>query len=471
MKLRKEEFQRTEEQSALELFKQGIRSKETLDKYTRTLKHIVCNILEEFLEGDFEHRVVQFVKFTKEKPEYTRDLLLNISKILKQRTELPKDHLDYLNPVSIDNYFKPIKKLFDMNDIAFSMKRIYSTFPEIDNVPEGRGWTRDEIRKMLNFSSGAIDRAIILVAASSGIRAGAFSDLIWEDVIPVYSTGSKLSINPTESEKPKLVCAMLRIYRGTSEQYPAFITPEAYNALQDFKEEWKIQVGWKPKDDEYVFIKEGYLPRKASTASVKKRVERMAKKAGLRPPLPKGKKRYDAPIMNAFRRFWNKTCKETLSRDSPLASFIKKEFMMGHRGMFKLDRNYFKTQVLELAEEYLHSIPSLTISSEFRLKAENFRLRKEKGEIEITKNEIIQLKEEIKRIKLRSEISEAIKQGMLEWSEKNPDRVHPLQIAKADFGTSKSLDKIVEHYLTEHNGNIIGLKESFAKGKYTITDD
>ena len=225
MKLKKDDFQRTEEQSPLVLFKQGIRSKETLDKYTRTLKHIVCNILEEFLDGDFEHRVMQFVKFTKEKPEYTRDLLLNISKILKQRTELPKDHLEYLNPVSIDNYFKPIKKLFDMNDIAFSMKRIYSTFPEIDNVPDGRGWTREEIRKMLNFANGAIDRAIILVAASSGIRAGAFSDFIWEDIIPVYSTGTKLSINPIENDNSKLVCAMLRVYRGTGEQYPAFITP------------------------------------------------------------------------------------------------------------------------------------------------------------------------------------------------------------------------------------------------------
>ena len=63
--------------------------------------------------------------------------------------------------------------------------------------------------------------------------------------------------------------------------------------------------------------------------------------------------------MNGFRRFWNKTCKESLSRDSPLGSLIKKEFMMGHTGLIKLDRNYFKTHTLELAEEYLNAVQIL----------------------------------------------------------------------------------------------------------------
>ena len=144
---------------------------------------------------------------------------------------------------------------------------------------------------------------------------------------------------------------------------------------------------------------------------------------------------------------------------------------MGHRGIFKLDRNYFKTQVLELAEEYLHAVPALTISSEFRLKAENHRLRKEKDEIENTKNEILQLKEEIKKIKLRSDVAEIMKQAIAEWSEKNSDKINPLQIAKADFRTAKGLNEMVEHFLTEHNGDITGLKESIKNWKFTITDD
>ena len=57
-------------------------------------------------------------------------------------------------------------------------------------------------------------------------------------------------------------------------------------------------------------------------------------------------------MMNGFRRFFNKACKESLSNESPLAALIKKEYMMGHAGLVKLDRNYFKTHVLELAAEY-----------------------------------------------------------------------------------------------------------------------
>ena len=59
------------------------------------------------LKGIFEARVDQFVKLAKEDPDWTRDLLLNLSMKLKERTVLSKEDSDYLNPSSIDNYFKP----------------------------------------------------------------------------------------------------------------------------------------------------------------------------------------------------------------------------------------------------------------------------------------------------------------------------------------------------------------------------
>ncbi len=140
----------------------------------------------------------------------------------------------------------------------------------------------------------------------------------------------------------------------------------------------------------------------ASPESLKKRVERVLERSGIKKPLPAGQKRYEVPAMNGFRRFWNKACKESISNDSPLASLIKKEFMMGHSGLISLDRNYFKTHIYELAEEYLNAIPNLTISNEQRLKADNYRLRKEKSRIEMehTKREklerdFLQFKEEM----------------------------------------------------------------------------
>jgi hypothetical protein len=52
MKITREEFQRIGEESPLELFHQGIKAKETREKYTRTLRHVLCKIFEDILEGD-----------------------------------------------------------------------------------------------------------------------------------------------------------------------------------------------------------------------------------------------------------------------------------------------------------------------------------------------------------------------------------------------------------------------------------
>ena len=37
-------------------------------------------------------------------------------------------------------------------------KRIYATYPERDNVPESRGWSREEISMMLRYAHGPLDR-------------------------------------------------------------------------------------------------------------------------------------------------------------------------------------------------------------------------------------------------------------------------------------------------------------------------
>src|SRR5437867_429402 len=175
----------------MERFSQGIKSPITKEKYARTLRRIVCDILEDILTGDFEQRVTEFVKKSKKDQEWAMTIILSISKKLRERTELLKTDKEYLNPKSFDTYFKPIKKLFDMNDVPIVWKRIYSTFPEQDNNSSGRAYTRQEIQKMLGFINGPIDRALILVAASSAIRAGGFN-LTWDDIKPVYSIENKL---------------------------------------------------------------------------------------------------------------------------------------------------------------------------------------------------------------------------------------------------------------------------------------
>ena len=75
-----------------------------------------------------------------------------------------------------------------MNGVAIPWNLLYCTFPEDDNLLDTRGWDRNEIKEMLKFASGTMDRAIILIASSSGIRQGGF-DFKWGDVTPIYKIG------------------------------------------------------------------------------------------------------------------------------------------------------------------------------------------------------------------------------------------------------------------------------------------
>ena len=267
MKITLAEFERTGGAPPLEMFTQGIKAEETREKYTRTLRRVLCNVFEEILEGTFEERAAQLVRHGREHPDWVRDLLLNLSKKLRARTELARSDPDYFNPSSIANYFKPIKKLLDMNDVAMPWARIYATFPEQDNVPDSRGWTRAEISRMLRFAAGTTDRALVLLAASSGIRMGGF-DLDWGDMKPVYRDGDKLSFEGTGEP----VCAMLSIYRGTSSQYPAFVTPEACRALADHRESWARETGRQPEPSDPMFKKHGPLARRATQDNTEIRV-------------------------------------------------------------------------------------------------------------------------------------------------------------------------------------------------------
>jgi len=382
LKLTREEIEVFSE-DPIELFYSGIKSPITKAKYTEILRRVLCEILEDVLKGSFEQRAKQLVMDSKEKPEWATTILLAIAKKLKERTALVSTDKNYLNPNSVPNYFKPIRKIFDMNAVPVAWPRIYAAFPESNNNTEGRGYTRQEIQKMLNFAKGAMDRAIILVAASSGMREGGLV-LQWKDLRPVYKVGERLTFEITESETntASIVCTVITIYRKSNEVNYAFITPEAYHALLDYKMTWFEETGRQPKDDDPIFKNAGPFIAPLTGAGIKARMYRVAKSSGVWISPKGGQRRSEIPIMNGFRRFFNKTNKESISKDSSIGALIKKEYMMSHTGLVKLDRNYFQTHIMELVEEYLDAVPNLTISDVERTKAENQRLRKEKSALE-----------------------------------------------------------------------------------------
>ena len=64
MKITLAEFERVGKAPPLEMFSQGIKAEETREKYTRTLRRVLCCVFEEILEGTFEERAEQLVRLS-----------------------------------------------------------------------------------------------------------------------------------------------------------------------------------------------------------------------------------------------------------------------------------------------------------------------------------------------------------------------------------------------------------------------
>lgn len=154
----------------LELFYNGIKSKETKEGYRKTLREFL-NSVEDF-DGTFEEKAKQFADFARKEPEKLKQLLKNYAIYQKQRSEKPVDSHEYLSPSTIPNKFKGIKKFLKMNEIPIEWANIEAMFPEITNLHQTRGYITEEIRHILDYATDVTTDFLILAESSSGMRIG-----------------------------------------------------------------------------------------------------------------------------------------------------------------------------------------------------------------------------------------------------------------------------------------------------------
>lgn len=368
------------QENALELYYSGIKTTQTRQIMTRNLKKFLVDACAELLEGTLEQRAQQFVGLARDDQQKVTQIILAYVARLRERTLLEKAELGYLNPSSLPNKIKPIKKLLEMNDLGLGWKRIYSTYPELDNTNQGRGYTREEIKKLLEYSDSIDTDFIILGSSSGGLRVGAWEDLTWGDVFPVYEINSEYKIELNQNESGKIVCAGMKVYGGTSEEYVALISIEAWEKLQEYKKIWISKIKKEPKDSEPLILERFTKPKAITTIAVKSRIESLLVQSGMRAPLTEGKRRHIIPATHGFRRFWNKIMMNSQRKRGTLSALVIKERLMGHGGIVKTDKNYFWTDVLDLVPDYLEAMYDLMISDEQRLeqKLEEEKTRSEK---------------------------------------------------------------------------------------------
>ena len=369
MKLKKNRGRSISDEDPLKLFHASIKAPKTDKGYTNTLRWFLCDIMKEVLHGTFEERVKEFVEIGKNNPDKMLGILVGLSTIMHERTNKDRKDADYMNPSTIPNYFSPIKKLLTANDVSVNWKRVTNSFPELDNVNKTQGWTREDIRLMLDHTKNARNRALILTLASSGVRRGGVL-LRWGDLTPIYDVDGKMvkeeDMEGRVSGEPE--CAAVNVYRRTPEEYVTFITPEAYRTIMEYAVEWEADVGKKPKDDDPIFKSNDKVLNGLTASGINSVIREIALSAGVRRKNPDNPRRGEIPTLNGFRRFFNKTLKDAPSRESSLSILMKVELMMGHKGLLPLDSDYYKTNLQELAYTYVNAVPDLTIGESERLR-------------------------------------------------------------------------------------------------------
>jgi integrase/recombinase XerD len=338
------------------LFSSSIKSKASLDTYTRGLNG--------------------FIRFYKLK-DY--DSLAGMDpKMLQIMTEdfVMNKRKENLTVSGITNYIAPLEVFCDANDIDLKWKKIKRLLPAQEKRSGGKPYSTEQISLMLSYEKVIRNRAIIHFLAASGVRVGAISEIRLKHIVD-FEVG----------------CKMITVYADSKDEYVTFLTPEASQAVDHYLEKRR-------KDGEYLspesplfrityqFGTAKVIPMKTTTiAGV---LSRAVHRAGIR--TVKTYKRFDIQLDHGFRKRWN-----TIIKNTDGMKIILAEKMMGHSVTIPLDDVYNLPEAKKLFLEYKKAISELTIDDSARTKSELNLVKSKIDETELLRKYVENLQDQIER--------------------------------------------------------------------------
>jgi integrase len=299
-----------------------------------------------------------------------------------------------LSYATIHSYVCAIKHFYDQNDIGnlINWHKVKKFLPEHETVAEDQPYTHQEIARLLE-KAYPLDKAIILLMCSSGLRVGAISSLRIKDLTPI----DKYQIYKVE------------VYKKSKSMYYTFCTPEARKSIDDYLQ-WRQRIGEHPlKPDAPLFRKSFEKtdpfrvnnPKPLATSTIQWMLHGLLIETGIRELQPTTEEEYatskkhrsDRMQCHGLRKFFDTTA--THAGMSPL--YV--DLLMGHSHDGDLKYRYFKPDEEDLLEGngdsmpgYLYVIDALTID-------ESQRLRREVETLKIRKDQIDDLRDELDQIK------------------------------------------------------------------------
>jgi integrase len=336
--------------SPYSLFIMAINSSITRGKYLQRLAYFLNYVDIGQKDEDIESRCNLLVSKAKNDTTWFTNNLIKYLHLHKIRVENKE-----ITGSTLRNYIKPIRLLCEQTDLEIPWKKIMRGMPKGRRYANDRAPTLEEIQRLTEYPDRRI-KSIIYTMASSGIRLGAWDYLKWEHIFKIEKEGT-------------VIAAKILVYAGEDEEYYSFITPEAWNSLNDWMnyrkdcgesitpESWLMRNLWNvttPKGKGVIT-----LPRKLKSSGIKRLVERALWAQSIRKNLANDRRRHEIQGIHSIRKYFKTRC-ELAGMKS-----INVETLMGHS--LGISDSYYRATEVEILEDYSKAIDFLTIEDENRL--------------------------------------------------------------------------------------------------------
>jgi len=348
----------------MKLFLSSLRSEKTKEDYLRYLEqfrqYAKFEFYDEFIERD--HKQIKNI---------VEDWVLELR--------------ETMTPNSVPTHYYSIQSFLEMNDVLLNFKKLRKLLPEKVKTAIERGWTTEEVQKMLSVCDSLRTRAIILFEASSGGRLGVIDGLKIKHLKEI-----------TDEKHGK--CYAIVGYHDEKEEYITFLTPEATKSLDDYFNSRK-----NISPDSPVFTRLN-SEEEIVSKSLGKAVTYVQRKSGLRNPKDKKGSRFNIATNHGFRHRFN----EIVKSNNVINPHIAERLLSHSSKLIPLDTIYFNPNIDTLFLEYKKLISLLTIDDSDRLLVENQSIKVERSEYEKIKQKLEEHEQLLKIYKMTAPITKQV---------------------------------------------------------------
>jgi len=304
------------------------------------------------------------------------------------------DLLQRVSSGTARKYIGGVKRWLQVNKVTVEWSDI--EMPIYESVEEDRSPTTEELRQILTYTYLLRDRAVVLCAASSGLRIRTLLSLTYGDCD--FKSSDDVVVVIVNSAPGRKI-------RG-KRAFVTFFSPEARETLLAYRKE-REKRGEKITSESYLFPATTDKSKRISTATFRVQWLRILKRAGLDQKGEGGK--WHELHFHVLRKWFETRCKIAGVK----ASFY--QHWMTHKGgkdpETYLDASYFKPVFKEHATEYRKVIPYLALKtiSETTLKMVQNSLKDRNDETEALKARIEEL--EKKNLELKKQLNGYVLSG------------------------------------------------------------